>query len=106
MTDDEARRSMLAVIARWLHGEISAEAFVLEYWQTRRSVMDTNWSAFSGRFGQLMDPMDGTVNAFNPDPDRADFEIAEDGLRNEVMQIYDKILSEMPELADGAVSRG
>jgi hypothetical protein len=98
MTEIEGRRAVLEVIAQWLDRRMPVTAFINDYWTVRRSVMDGNLSAFSGKFGQLMDGVDGAVTVFSPEEDRATFELDEKQLRADVGAIYRKVLSEMPEL--------
>jgi hypothetical protein len=83
MTDQQARRAMVAVAADWLEGKLVTEDFVRRYWQTRRELLDSNWNAFTGPFGQIMSSMDTAVDSYSADADRGAHQIDERRLREE-----------------------
>jgi RHS repeat-associated protein len=59
------------------------EDSVRRYWQTRRELLDSNWNAFTGPFGQIMSSMDTAVDSYSADADRGAHQIDERRLREE-----------------------
>jgi hypothetical protein len=98
MTDEEAQRTMVSLLTEWLRDRPATEDFVRVYWGTRRRLLDSNWTAFAGRFGELMDPVDSAMDVYNADPDRADDQIDETQLREELERVVAGIRSELPGL--------
>lgn len=83
MTDAQARRMMVRVVLDWLHGNLPTQEFRTRYWATRRALLDSNWNAFLGTFGQIMSAMDTAVDSYSDAPDRADYELSDEQLRDE-----------------------
>jgi hypothetical protein len=87
MTDEEARRAMVRVLVDWLEGRKATDDFIKDYWTTRSELLDSNWGAFTGAFGQIMSPMDTASDSYSSDPDRPDFQIDEAELRREAQAV-------------------
>jgi Bacterial self-protective colicin-like immunity len=100
MTDAEAQRAMATKVVDWLDGRIPTDRFVSEYWRVRRELLNTNWSAFDGVFGEIMSSVDTAVDSYRAD-DRADFEIDEQQLRQELLTAMENLRRRAPSVLNG-----
>jgi hypothetical protein len=95
MTDREAQRAMATKVADWLGGHVPTEQFLSEYWQTRRELLNTNWRAFEGAFGEEMSSVDTAVDSYRSG-DRSDLEIDEQQLRQELLAAMERLRKRAP----------
>ena len=100
MTDAEARRVMVHVVLDWLNGDSTTDHFIKSYWTTRHRLLDSNWSAFTGPFGQAMSAMDTAADSYRPG-EGSEFEIDETQLRAEAEAVIDRLRSSTPEVLQG-----
>jgi hypothetical protein len=91
MTDQQAQRAMVSVVLAWLRGDTETESFIAEYWSTRRELLSSNWSAFSGPFGQIMSAMDTAADSYSDEPNVSLAEINEGQLRTEAEEVVKRL---------------
>lgn len=91
MNDDDARRLLVSLVLDWLEGHMTPDTFAKNYWQVRERVLDENWGALSGAFGQVMSGMDTAADVYSADPDRDWYQIGEDEFRQEAQNVIDRL---------------
>jgi hypothetical protein len=63
----------------------------------RRELLNSNWRAFEGAFGEIMSRADTAIDSYRPE-DRADFEIDELQLRTELNSAIEQLKAQLPDV--------
>ncbi len=81
---------LLWPVERWLREGGDAWEMDLAYWQRRRALMDGG-ASFEGDGSATISSVDTAMDCFSPDQDRAQFQIDEGQLRQELMSAIDAL---------------
>ena len=89
-TDGPTQQQLLDLVQAWLDGSIATDAFEASYWPTRRRLLQSDPTIFTGFFGEAMSAVDLAVDAMSDD-DRVIGSIPEHQARREVAVAMDQL---------------
>ena len=95
MTDSEAQQALARIVVDWLAGSRSTAEFINQYWENRRRLLQSNWSAFTAPFGAIMSAMDTAADSYSPKPDW--HQIDELNLRERATAVIEELRQRVPD---------